>query len=394
MEVVKKNIKILIVDDNPRNLQVLGNLLHNLGYSCEFALNGPEAIKWLKKYDFDLVLLDLIMPEMDGYEVCRIIKSDDLTRHIPVIFITIKNDEYSIVKGFEAGAADYISKPFNNFELSARVNLQIELKKAHDELSQQYDELELKNKYIIESIECASLIQQNILTKPELISSLFQDNFLIYLPKDILSGDFYWLKKVDNIVVFGVFDCTGHGVPGALVSVIGNSALNEAVVSECITAHDIMNYLNSYFYRTFHIENEFIINEGMDLSLCVLNTSTNVLEFAGVNRNISIYKNQQLIRVDGYFADFGISEHFMTHYKTETIELEKGDMIYLYSDGFADQFNSINNKKFGSKRFESLLLANAELDMEKQKQLMMAELDTWKGTNLQTDDITLWGIKY
>ncbi len=127
-DVVKKSFSILIVDDEPKNIQLLGNLLRENGYHVEFALNGDEALEWTGSRLFDLILLDIMMPGMDGYEVCRKIKADVNTQHIPIIFITAKNETADIVRGFDEGGSDYVTKPFKPQELLARIKMQVEMK--------------------------------------------------------------------------------------------------------------------------------------------------------------------------------------------------------------------------------------------------------------------------
>ena len=144
-----KSIKgvILMVDDNPKNLQILGNLLNNEGYSVEFALHGQAALDWIKKKDFDLILLDVMMPELGGFEVCRILKADVKYKDIPVIFLTAQTDMNYIIQGFDLGAVDYVHKPFNKQELLSRVSIHLELKKSRDIIEQYARDLEFKNSH-------------------------------------------------------------------------------------------------------------------------------------------------------------------------------------------------------------------------------------------------------
>ncbi|MDK2977742.1 MAG: two-component system, sensor histidine kinase and response regulator [Bacteroidales bacterium] len=139
-----QKFKILIVDDNPKNLQVLGNLLEKNHYHVEYALSGSEALEWIKSEQFDLLLLDIMMPGMDGYEVCEIIRKDEQYQDIPIIFLTAKTDKESIVKGFELNAQDYVSKPFDTAELLARINTHLELKDSRDKLKNVNQWLEQK----------------------------------------------------------------------------------------------------------------------------------------------------------------------------------------------------------------------------------------------------------
>src|SRR6056297_912463 len=139
-----QKFKILIVDDNPKNLQVLGNLLEKQQYNVEYALSGKEALAWVNSEQFDLILLDIMMPGMDGYEVCETIRKDEQYQDIPIIFLTAKTDKESIVKGFELNAQDYVSKPFDTAELLARINTHLELKDSRDKLKDVNQWLEQK----------------------------------------------------------------------------------------------------------------------------------------------------------------------------------------------------------------------------------------------------------
>jgi len=163
---MKKNkICILIVDDDTNNLKVLGNMVKAEDYKAEFALNGKEAIAWLKRQIFDLILLDVMMPIMDGYELMEIVQNSKSWKNIPVIFLTAQDDIESTIKAFEMGAIDYVTKPFNKAELMARVNTQVNLKLMNDKVKHYSLELEKRNKQIIDSINYAKKIQKcNIVT--------------------------------------------------------------------------------------------------------------------------------------------------------------------------------------------------------------------------------------
>jgi sigma-B regulation protein RsbU (phosphoserine phosphatase) len=219
MENLIKHIQpsVLIVDDNVKNLQVLGGFLKIEGISVEFALDGTSALRWLEKKKFDLVLLDIMMPGMDGYEVCSIIKKNQDTCEIPVIFITAKTDSESVIKGFETGAVDYVTKPFIQSELLIRVKTQLNFSESKRELLYYLNELEEKNNEIHSSIRYANYIQTAVNTSDKYMKFL-PENFILNLPKDTLSGDFYWICKTNGKLIIAVMDCSGHGIPGALMS--------------------------------------------------------------------------------------------------------------------------------------------------------------------------------
>src|SRR3972149_2489957 len=237
---------ILAVDDNPKNIQVLGNLIKNENYKVEFALNGKSALEWLQRREFDLVLLDVMMPEIDGFEVCRRIKQDPVLRHIPIIFITARDDEESIVSGFKSGAVDYITKPFKRNELLSRVSTHLELKKAREEIA-------LKNKSITSSINYARRIQQSILPSDEMIKKILPESFVLYRPKEIIGGDFFWIHNIGDKIIVAVADCTGHGVPGSIVSMLGISLLNEIFWKKNMyNADEILRELRKKIKLTFY----------------------------------------------------------------------------------------------------------------------------------------------
>lgn len=250
MENEKSESTILIVDDNPRNLQILGNYLQKEGFHVEFALNGNVALEWIEKSQFDLLLLDINMPGMDGYQTCKIIKNDPLKHDIPIIFLTANTDAESIVHAFDLGAVDYITKPFNQKELIARVKTQIDIKNSREEITRNLIEIKNKNKLITDSIQYAKILQTAVLKAFQKGADFPVDHFVLYIPKDIVSGDFYWFYQTDDELLIGVFDCTGHGVPGAFMSILGSTLLNEIIVKGGITRPDIiLNQLREKNHR-------------------------------------------------------------------------------------------------------------------------------------------------
>ena len=387
--------KILIVDDNLKNISVLGQLLRELNYSSEFALSGKEALNWLSKEKFDLVLLDVVMPDMDGYEVCERIKSLEILKHIPIIFITIKNDIDSTVKGFEKGAVDYINKPFNSDELSARISTQIELKKSRDQLNHYINVLEEKNTYIMESIHYAQYIQKHILPDINILKPIFTDQFLIYKPKQVLSGDFYWFKIVGNLILFSVVDCTGHGVPGALMSIAAYTALNQAVNENRLhNPAEILQYTHDYLLNLFNKTNEGYFEDGMDITLCCLDTINNILKLAGAKQKAIVLHHNNWHVISGDNRSVGELNFNKDKFTETEIEFNKGDSIYLLTDGILDQFATNEGKKYGTKRFIEFIDSIKYKPMKEQQFDLHIEYERWKGNSQQIDDITVWGIRY
>jgi len=379
-----KNNTILIVDDNITNVKVLGNLLKGNNYRVEFALDGKSAIDWIMKKDFDLILLDVMMPEMDGFEVAAVLKDEPQKKDIPIIFLTAKSDEESILKGFKSGGVDFLSKPFNHSELLARVSTHIALKNAREEIKQ-------KNKFILDSLHYAKLIQKALLPT-ERLRKIFPENFIVYLPKDIVSGDFYWINKHSDKIVLVAADCTGHGIPGAFMSVLGIALLNEIILStNTFDASDILDILRSKI-KVLLGQNKNELEDGMDMSLCLFDMNSMQIQYSGAQSVIFLIR-------DGVFHEYKGDRQpvgaFLKErqFSSQTIEIKENDKIYLASDGIRDQFGGPTEKKLSSKSFKDLIFNIHNEKMITQGKKIEEFIKTWKGDFEQIDDIMVIGIQ-
>ena len=391
---IKTEFSVLIVDDNPKNLQVVGNFLQNEGFKVEFAVDGISALEWVNQQSFDLILLDIMMPEMDGFEVCKSIKSDPEKQHIPIIFLTSKTETESIVKGFELGAVDYISKPFNKNELLARISTQVALKKSRDKINQYLKELEYKNKLITYSINYAQYLQNAVLHTNENISEKLPEYLYLYKPKDIVSGDFYWSYSMGDLQLLALMDSTGHGVPGALMSILGLTLLNETVKKEqIIQPNEILNRLRNKIIEALGSKGvSHEVRDGMDAAVILLDFRNNTLQFAGANNPLYLVRDYELIKYKGDRMPVGYYEK-MTGFTNREIRLQKGDMIYLCSDGFADQFGGKEGKRFKSGSLGNLLLDIHQKPVKEQQEILTKTFEVWKGGLEQIDDVTVLGIR-
>ena len=387
--------RILVVDDNLKNVQVLGGFLQNEGYEVEFALDGKSAINWIKKHDFDLILLDIMMPEMDGYKVCSIVKMNPENNDLPVIFITAKTDHDSVIQGFETGAVDYISKPFLKSELLARVKTHIEIKRSRDRMTRFLKEIEEKNRSITASIEYAKNIQAALLKTSEVCIDSLPENFILFLPKDIVSGDFYWFTYIEDQVVIAVMDCTGHGVPGALMSTLGVAFLNETVLGDRIVSPNlILESLRKKIIKSLGQKGHFgTIKDGIEGSVISFEKSPGQIRFSASFNPLILIHDGEMIEIKADRIPIGYYER-VADFTTKALPLSPGDIIYLFSDGYIDQFGGPASKRFLLKRFKALLLANHKLPLKEQKELLLASLNEWQGTAEQTDDILVIGLKF
>lgn len=379
---------ILIVDDNPDNLQVLGSFLQKEDFSVEFALDGNSALDWISKYEFDLILLDINMPGMDGFETCTLIKKDPVKSRIPIIFLTASNDTSSLMRAFEVGAVDYITKPFNHKELITRVKTQINIKNALNEIKN-------KNRLIIDSIEYANMIQTAMINNHVDGLDYFKEHFILFLPKDIVSGDFYWVFKVDKILLLGVFDCTGHGVPGAFMSMLGITFLNEIVISEKVYNPDkILNRLRHKIIETLgqHGDSKSV-TDGMDGSLIMLDTTSQKLYYSGAFNSLYFVRKKELIELKADRMPLSYYEK-MHDFSIQDIDILPGDIIYLFTDGYIDQLGGKEMKRMKSKPFREILLDHHHYPFESQKKILTEKYLSWKGDSEQMDDITILGLRF
>lgn len=271
------------------------------------------------------------------------------------------------------------------------------LSDANASLQQAYTEIEEKNRHIEDSIRYAKRIQNAILPPDQYVRRLFADYFILYLPKDIVSGDFYWVSHSDNKVFIAAVDCTGHGVPGAFMSIVGHDRLNYAVnVENAARPATILNSLNKGVTDTLRqTRSEISVKDGMDIALISIDFDNNKLEFAGAFNPLYHIRDNELNQVaaDKFPVGAFVGEE-LNKFKNHEFDLNSGDVLYVFSDGYADQFGGPKNKKFMTKRFRELLLEIHQQPMKKQKEELSKRIYEWMGTdNTQVDDILVIGIR-
>jgi sigma-B regulation protein RsbU (phosphoserine phosphatase) len=263
-------------------------------------------------------------------------------------------------------------------------------------IEKQKEEIEEQKKHIMDSIYYARRIQNAILPSFSMIEKHLKSYFILYMPKDIVSGDFYWMHEADGLFMMSAVDCTGHGVPGAFMSIVGYNQLNFAVnVRKARSAGTIMDELNKGVISTLNEnKSDSSIKDGMDMALCVFNFENKKVEFAGANNPLILVRNNEVIKYKGDRFPIGAFEGNNPQlFKNNEIDMQEGDCYYLSSDGYADQFGGPDNKKFLQRRFEELLAEISSLPMADQKYLMQKRLYDWMGSNDQVDDILVIGIR-
>jgi ligand-binding sensor domain-containing protein len=269
-------------------------------------------------------------------------------------------------------------------ELESKVDI------ATHEIREQKENIEVAHKEIKSSINYARRIQSAILPPPRIVKEYLKDSFILYKPKDIVAGDFYWMEHKNNKVLFAAADCTGHGVPGAMVSVVCHNALNRSVREfGLMEPGEILDKTRDIVVQEFD-KSEGDVKDGMDIALCSLEGNT--LHYAGANNPLWIIRNGELLETKANKQPIGKYDN-PKPYTTHAVNLEKGDTLYIFSDGYVDQFGGEKGKKFMVKAFRKLIVGIQDKTMEEQKTLIDQNFEQWKGELDQVDDVCVIGVR-
>jgi serine phosphatase RsbU (regulator of sigma subunit) len=270
-------------------------------------------------------------------------------------------------------------------------------KKEEIEKLQEYKEaFERQKTELTKSIRYAQNIQKAIFPPEDQFKSILNDSFIFFRPKDLVSGDFYWIRQVSNKIIIVAGDCTGHGVPGAFMSILGIIFLNEITNYEpLMPSYKILNGLRERIMKTLNqTGKESEQKDGMDISLLVYDKDEHTLEFSGANNTLFLFRNQQLSEIKGDRMPIGVSGIMEESFQRKIIDIQKGDRVYIFTDGFVDQFGGTNSEKFKYKRFRKILYDIQPHDFSKQQQILKQTFNDWKGNNEQVDDVLVIGIGF
>jgi len=309
--------------------------------------------------------------------------------------IEIQENEQKIKDQYEELLAVEEELRQNNEELQVLLeNIEIQKEQLeHLNLALRKSNARIDNahKEIVASINYAKTIQQALLTNTELINSYLPEYFILYEPKNQVGGDFFYINKIDNKIHIAVADCTGHGVAGAFLTILGITYLHEAVRQiETRNPADVLTDLREHFKRTFQTFGSKNTN-GLDIALCELNSGTNNLLYAGANKPLWIIRNNEIIECKPTKNPVGYYPKEVP-FELQEIKLQPGDNIYLFTDGYRDQYGG-EKGKFKLSNFRQLLLSIQNLTMEAQKEKLVTVFKVWKGDNAQTDDVLILGFR-
>lgn len=282
-----------------------------------------------------------------------------------------------------------------------KLKLELIVKARTADIEKKRVEIELQNtlikginKDLTDSIVYAQRIQQTILPDTNILSKYFNNNFIFYKPRNIVSGDYYWIKELDGLIYVAVVDCTGHGVPGAFMSLITSNILNEAVESGISSYNPVkmVEYLRVKINEKLNNNNTDQINDGLDIALICYNKDKGTLQYVNANRPLYIISDDELITLASENISIGGFSDFTKNIPSQTISVKQGDQLFLFTDGITDQFGGLKNKKYNPARLRQFLLLNNHLLSNKLKIKLEHEITDWQGSYEQTDDILLIGL--
>ena len=270
-----------------------------------------------------------------------------------------------------------------------------ELRNAYDEIEIQRSELQLRNKDLIDSLNYACRIQAALLPAEHHIRRIFPDYFIYYRPKHIVSGDFYWFSERDDKYFIAAADCTGHGVPGALMSMIGleliHKIINDLKVDDSDQVLLTMNReLESAFFK--EESGKAMIKDGIEMSICIIDKKTKLMEFSGAFLPVYIVRDDKLIEIKGDKKNV-VQSFAMVSFNRSTFTLQEGDLLYLFSDGYADQFGGPENKKFMYRRLRHILLTISKYPLSDQQRILDETIASWMEGHDQIDDMMILGVR-
>jgi serine phosphatase RsbU (regulator of sigma subunit)/Tfp pilus assembly protein PilF len=403
----KEAEKIFIKGNEPSNLQYI---YKSLAEEHKKRGNANEAYKYLLKYD---ELRDTLLSESQARAVEEMATKYETTKKEKEIRLQKQNlkikNELLKSKQVELESEKYFKNSIivglclaillafviaRSLYINKRKNRLITKQKQIVEEQKQF--IEEKSKEITDSINYAQRIQQAILPPPELLSQIITDNFIFYQPKDVVSGDFYQLYQLDNEIIVVTADCTGHGVPGAFMSMIGNEQLGKIIMERGITQPAaILDALHLGIRKALKQDRSDIeTRDGMDLALYKLNYKTLELEYAGANRPLWILENGKINEIKANKQPIGgIQSESRTSFTNHSVKLRNGNILFSFTDGFIDQFGGEKGKKYMLKKFGQFLETIGSKPMSQQHNDLIKEFNDWKGNREQIDDILVIGVK-
>ncbi len=343
-----------------------------------------------------LILGIAINYALNDYSLGRHSQELGVTLQILTFSIGLSERINLLKKSKEVAQRRIIDQLRENAALKDKVNRELEdkVQERTFEIQAQKEHIEKQNKEIKYSFDYAKKIQNTVLPRNEVFDTLFGEHFIFFKPRDIVSGDFYWISQRDHKIILTAADCTGHGVPGSLMSMLGITMLHEIVNEKnVIHSEEILNQLRLSIARTLKQEGKIgEQKDGIDMALVIYDTQTRQLEFSGANNPIYIIRNGEMLEYKGNNMPVAYYER-MSDFTRYTLDMKQGDRVYMFTDGFPDQFGGPQGKKFKYRPFKDLLLEISVRPMEEQQRILSLIFDEWKGDLSQIDDVLVIGLR-
>ena len=402
---------ILYIDEAEQNL-ISFKSTFSQDYHIYTATSGRAGLEIMEQKNFQLVITDQQMQDMSGIEFLEkiLVLYPDCMRMI----MTGMNDKETIIQAINKGNIyRYVTKPWSREDLKLTIdgamevyNLKVQnrnlIKYMEDaklnleqKVMERTREIEQQRLNITDSIHYASRIQKALLPQSEVLDKLMPSHFVLNKPKDIVSGDYYWASKKSDSLIIAVADCTGHGVPGAFMSILGLNFLNEIVSnSDTLQANDILNELREKTIKALgQTGQRDEAREGMEMALCVVDYKRKMIQFSGAFRPMYLISEGELSVIIGDRMPIGIYEEEKVSFSNKEVPFKENDMIYLFTDGYVDQIGGLQRKTFKSVRFKKLLKEISHKPMHEQKSILREEHEIWRAGQEQIDDILILGVE-
>jgi serine phosphatase RsbU (regulator of sigma subunit) len=381
---------ILVVDDTPANLRLLVGMLRNIGYKVRPANNGQRALTAIEKESPDIILLDIMMPDMNGYEVCEHLKANEQTRDIPVIFLSALSDVFDKVKAFSVGGVDYITKPFQEKEVLARVQTHLKLHHLQQQLAEQNERFLAENVRMRAELDVSRRLQQMLLpTETELkqIDGLDIAGFME--PAKEVGGDYYDVLQHNGRVLMGIGDVTGHGLESGALAIMVQSSIRTLLANN---ETDPVKFFSALNQMVFH--NVARMNAEKSLTLALLDYQDGQLRLSGQHEQMIVVRHGEVELIDTVDLGFplGLEEDIADFVAQTEVSLNPGDVVVLYTDGITESENT-ESAFYGLERLCEVVKQNCNFTAEEIRHAVIDDVWLFIGKQKVFDDITLLVLK-